>query len=41
MLSAPLGVPRLEAGENFFLLPNLLGKQKTDRGAERKSFALR
>jgi hypothetical protein len=29
-----------EAGENFFLLPNLPEKQKTDRGTAGKSFAL-
>jgi hypothetical protein len=35
-VSAPLGVLGSEAGENFFLLSNLPGKQKTDRPKKEK-----
>lgn len=34
------GGPGLEAGKNFFLLPNLPGKHKTDRLTEEKSVLL-
>ena len=40
MLQHRLVVLGLEAGENFFLLPNLPGKHKTDRLTEEKSVAL-
>ena len=41
VLSAPFGIPRSEAGENFFLLPNLPEKQKIDRDRNKIVLALR